>query len=392
MRALKKTVIFGVIIALAASVSGCNLFPKEEEILPPPLTEPPQAEYETYTVTREYIARRVGGIATFRSTSNYDLSFKSGGTLKAIHVSLNDTVKKGQLLMELENESLERSLKRMELDLQNQQLDFENTKKNLESQIEQEKQKLEELKKEYEYKSAPEMQGIVSQKELDDLQKKIKDQEAAIVKAQENYQYQITKLSNNLKKAQMEYEYSKQDYEKTKLVSPIDGIVSTINTNLRIGANVPANQMVIQIQDPNTLYLSYTDDQNAQYFQLNAEVEVQFNNQTYKGIVVQTPTTLAAGSGGNPALLNTVFIKVDELVGKVRANDRANVYLTLAEKENAVVIPRAYLQQVQGRNFVWVLDEEAMVKRERDVEIGINDGTRIEIVKGLEAGEKIVAR
>ena len=74
--------------ALAAiALSGCGLFPEEEEALAPPLKEPAAVTYTTTTVERGTIVDSVTTSGTFISTSTYDLSFeKRSGYLSEINV------------------------------------------------------------------------------------------------------------------------------------------------------------------------------------------------------------------------------------------------------------------------------------------------------------------
>ena len=59
--------VFLVIILLVIGLSGCYLFPKEEEVLAPPLIEPPEITYETLEATRGTIEKKITASGTFVS-------------------------------------------------------------------------------------------------------------------------------------------------------------------------------------------------------------------------------------------------------------------------------------------------------------------------------------
>lgn len=68
-----------------------------------------------------------------------------------------------------------------------------------------------------------------------------------------------------------------------------------------------------------------------------------------------------------------------------------SVTIITQRKENVVVIPPSALGTHIGRTYVQVIDNEGN-RREVDVEIGQQTSTLIEIVKGLEPGQKVVGR
>jgi RND family efflux transporter MFP subunit len=72
-----------------------------------------------------------------------------------------------------------------------------------------------------------------------------------------------------------------------------------------------------------------------------------------------------------------------------------SVLVTDFSVASAVTVPASLVQQdVEGADFVWVLEgegEEAVV-RKRTVELGMSSGDRMLVERGLEVGERIVAK
>ena len=99
--------VFLVIILLVIGLSGCYLFPKEEEVLAPPLIEPPEITYETLGATRGTIEKKITASGTFVSIEQGNMFFKNrGGRLKKVYVKVGDIVEKGDLLAELDSGDL----------------------------------------------------------------------------------------------------------------------------------------------------------------------------------------------------------------------------------------------------------------------------------------------
>jgi len=56
-----------------------------------------------------------------------------------------------------------------------------------------------------------------------------------------------------------------------------------------------------------------------------------------------------------------------------------------------VVIPPSALRTLSGRYYVQVVEADG-TKREVDVEVGQQTATQVEIIKGLEPGQKVVGK
>ena len=76
--------------------------------------------------------------------------------------------------------------------------------------------------------------------------------------------------------------------------------------------------------------------------------------------------------------------------GTLVSGSFAEVYLIGADRSNTIAVPVKALTEELGSFFVYVqLDDECYAKRR--VEPGISDGCNIEILSGLNEGEKVVA-
>lgn len=75
--------------------------------------------------------------------------------------------------------------------------------------------------------------------------------------------------------------------------------------------------------------------------------------------------------------------------GAVIPGSFAEVYLLGADRQGVVSVPLASLYEQQGQKFIFIrLDEDCYEKR--PVTLGGNDGSRVEIVSGLNPGEMVV--
>lgn len=81
----------------------------------------------------------------------------------------------------------------------------------------------------------------------------------------------------------------------------------------------------------------------------------------------------AASERGNKSLLKPMMT--------------ANVEIVLAERDDVLTVPSEAVVRKAGKNTVTVMDGAA--PREVDVEVGLNDGTRTEILSGLAEGQTV---
>lgn len=317
------------------TLSGCGLFPEEEEALAPPLKEPAAVTYTTTKVERGTIVDSVTASGTFISTSTYDLSFeKRSGYLSEITVKPGDTVTKGQLLARLDTDELESEIQ---------------------------KQKLVVEKAQIAYNAAKNAEGAT------------KD---SIRMAQIDYQLQKIQLD------EMQDELTKQ-----YIYAPIDGVVSYIS-NPGIGEYIAARSTLMRVVDPTSLQIECTGDKVSD-FQLGKDVVVTLGDTEYAGKVVMTSadSPTAAMEKGEP------FIRVeitDELPEGNLLGESVSVELIKEQKDDVLILPRNVVSLYSGESYVQVLENG--VKKERVIETGIKNVTSIEVVSGLEEGEEVIIK
>ena len=68
-----------------------------------------------------------------------------------------------------------------------------------------------------------------------------------------------------------------------------------------------------------------------------------------------------------------------------------DVYLLARPREEAITVPLSALTEEQGLRFVYLQLEDEVFKKQ-EVKVGQNDGSRVEILSGLEPGDRVVTR
>ncbi len=315
-------------------LAGCALFPKEEEVLAPPLMKPVEVSYSTVKAKREDIVKTIQGSASFVSTESKYVYFSArGGRLKAIHVKQGDKVKKGDLLAELYTDEVESQIQQQELLLRKAQITYQQKK----------------------------------------------DSGAD--------KYELEKASIDSKIAELQLKGLKKQKEQSRLISDAEGTVTYVDTNIGPGDNVNAFQNLVRIANPRDLYLAYSGT-DLSSFPMGAKVDVTIDDKVYEGQVISTPANVP--SDAEESLKEQIGISVKDLPKDVEMGDDAKIALILDESKGAIVLPKQAVRNYMGRKYVNILEDG--LNNERDVETGIETATEVEIRKGVEEGEEIILR
>ncbi len=327
---MMSLIVFAV--ALCSLFTGCYLLPEEEETLEAPTLTVKEVTYTTYTVETGDIERWESGTGYFASTNNETLLFGKSGTMQKIYVRSGDTVTEGQLLAELDTEDIA-------------------------DQIEYQEYVVEKAKLNY-YAQAENGYG---------------------------YSTQIAKLDYDYQQKQLDKLYAQA--ENSAIYAPMDGVV-TYTASLSAGDYVEADRAIVTVADPTQLIILYAPENVDEiYTGMTLDITLKNDEQSYTGTVVQTPADIPAGASDED--LTNIHIELDETPDFASIGTSVNIEILLEKKENVIALPSKYLSKVSTRYYVRVLVDG--LPEERDVTVGMNNGSLYEITGGLEPGEELVA-
>lgn len=327
-----------VMLAASLALTGCSLLPLEEEALQPPLVQPAEEELDIVDAAKGNIQTFLKGTANFVSASMDTLSFKeSGGRLKSINVTVGQEVKAGDLLAELETGDLELQIRLQQLNVERARL---------------------------QYNQARASGAIATDLRLREI---------------------------DLERESMLLESMESRLDQSQLYSPISGIVSFVES-LNAGDFINAYQSIVTIADPSKMQLTYVAANTKDLLPVEAgmPVSLKYKGKDYKGKVLQSPSGLPLAASDAKAERNsvTIIIGMDDEPGGAQIGHSAELTIELQKRENVIVLPRAAIRSYMGRSYVQVAEGDR--RKEVDVEVGLTTPTEVEIVRGLEEGQKII--
>lgn len=101
-------------------------------------------------------------------------------------------------------------------------------------------------------------------------------------------------------------------------------------------------------------------------------------------------------SYGRSAEVNNSYIPVIfefNNTGDIVQGSFADIYLITKERPNVITVPITALTEEQGLHYIYIQEEkDADCYKKREVQLGQEDGERVEILEGLKGGEKVVVR
>lgn len=337
--ALKRAVALSALALMLLLAAGCGLAPPAPEAELINLIEPPKlSKKPEFTVARATIETKATATGKLMSQRQEQLRFRGeSGRIAQVLAGAGDQVKQGQVIAILDTGSLEDQLERKDIE--------------------------------------------VRQAELSMIEKLRDDSRPAI-------QRELDKL--NFELITKEREKLREQLEAAKLRAPFAGTLVSftkeegdmINAYEAVGTIADLDKLVVAVKFSSSDLASIVP---------GMEAAVQINLAgSFAGRVSRLPLDSAA-AGKENSLDGYVLIELDEFPSDVKAGTPLSAAVITERRENAVLIPPAALRTVSGRNYVQVVDAQGN-KREVDVEVGLSTATAVEIVKGLEPGQKVLGK
>lgn len=184
------------------------------------------------------------------------------------------------------------------------------------------------------------------------------------------------------------------DVSRQKIVtSPLNGFLK--NILIKKGDYVEVGQPLATVTQNRRLRLRA--DVPERYFNAvpgisGANFRLTYGEQqTFYRLSDMNGSLVSRGQSADAASHYVPIIFEFDNTGNIIPGSMAEVNLLGAPRENVLSIPRTSLTEEQGVFFVYVKVSDHGYKK-TEVETGANDGTRVEIKRGLKSGDEVVTR
>lgn len=353
-------------------------------------------------VTRGDVARSVIATGKIQPITKVEVKSKASGIVEKLYVDINDRVKKGQNLAQLDQQEIED-----QVDAQRAQLaSAEANVTTYEANVEQDKVNaaapdLPMYKATLDRNLEMQREGIVSKQTLDDANR---DYLAALTK-RDSSRAQIGVDTAKLKQARAQVLQSQaslkqleQQFAYTTILAPMDGVIlsrdvemgDAVSSILVLGSTAT---LVMTVGDTSEVYVQgKVDEADIAHVYLGqpARIKVEsFRDRMFSGKV-----TKIAPMGVEKDNVTTfeVRVSINNPGGELKANMTANAEILLDEHKGVLTVPEnAVVYDGQRNASIDVPDKSKKDGSRRiPVKAGISNGSVTEIVSGLKEGDQVI--
>lgn len=322
-----------------------------------------QITYNYVTVLRDTVSLTARISCTYRETQSQEVSFSSTGkVVSKVYVSEGDYVKKGDLLVELQADSLEKDIARLEYNIARNKLllSYLDTNEDIDRQ-------------------AQWVSYLFGQYLSDDANQEALDRIHA------NYEKQRENYNDTIEFDEMDLKAKKKELKESRIYAQFDGLVYDIKDRLQ-GSTSKDGEVIMTIVDNSECIFEAKSPQYAHLFKEGEVYELPINYGTTSGVFEITPFNM---SEWGDVQTFTVLSSPDNVSLDVGAFGTMTIASMSAE--NVLCLPKGTVFDADGKQYVYVVNSDNM-REVKFIETGLVGDTSIEIVSGLSEGEKVVKK
>ena len=344
------------------------------------LSEGPTVQAQTEKVAPRVIQSSVLASGKLVHDEEVKLMTEEIGRVTAIHVEEGARVKRGDLVLQIDDQRLraavdqnEASVRMQEIAIQRQQLHVDN----LRTQWER-------------------TRGLHDRNLID---------EDSFVTATNNLEIAEVDLRSSresLQQARAQLEQAQDRLSKTRVYSPIDGTVTTLDikvgeTAISSSTNIPGSNLMT-IANPASIHTEVNVDEadiaNVSIGQKARVYAIAYPDRPVEGVVdaIAVSAKVAEGQQGQSFAIKVRLLNPEKITLRPGMTCRAEIFT--ASKDDALAVPIQAILVEEDLTSNEIRREVFVVRAGRAakvaVEVGLSDDTYQEIVSGVSTGDEVV--
>lgn len=370
--------IFSKLIVLCLLIAGGFYYWQSSK------QQPTTMSYLSETVKRADVEETVSAVGSLSPAQLVSVGAQVTGQIKNFHVTLGQSVKKGDLIAEINAQQQQNTLASVQSQLASQM-----------AQLDSKTFVLETAKKTYEREKALWKRDATSKRELNSAKADLLSAEAG-----------IKALQAEIKQSQIRLDTEKTNLGYTRITAPIDGTI--VSSSVEAGQTLNASQSsptLVQIADLSTMLIKMQIAE-ADAVRVKAGMPVVLNTLGNNEEKIRTTllsvdpglTHLSRGSYNNNSDVsdNAIYYygraKVSNADGRLRVGMTVLGNIIIRQAKDVLTVPSQAVKHNDAGAFVRVLTQENGIEivTDKPVSVGLSDGTKTEITQGLTEGERVV--
>lgn len=334
---------------------------------------------------------------TVQPMTTVQLSPLESGVVERIVAEEGTSVKRGDVILELSNNSLSMQILQSEADLAEKQNILRNTLISMEQErlsLRQEKLQLDlevsRAKRAYEQNENLYRENLIAREEYlqakENYELAQRKRELVLERQKQDSLYrtsQVVQMEESLRSMQLNMQLIRQRVDNLKVKAPIDGEVGMLDAVL--GQSLAQGANIGQVNNLST-------------YKVQAQVDEHYIDRVMTGLVAsferqETEYEMQLRKV-YPEVRNGQF-KADfrftsEAPENIRSGQTYYLNLQLGQPSEAILIPRGSFYQTTGGRWIYVLDAAGERAYRREIRIGRQNPQYYEVVEGLQAGERVI--
>lgn len=340
----------------------------------------PAAEPRTTPVTRGSVEQTVLATGVLEASALVNVGAEVSGRINTLHVGLGDSVKRGELIAEIDSLEQENAVRAAEAALASAEAQKRIQEANA-RQAEQTLARSQQLRE----------QNLIAASEL----------EAAEIAA-EVATAQVEQFAAQILQAQVAVESARLDLERTKVTAPSDGTIVAVMVDEGQTVNAASDApTIVKIANLDTMIVK-AEISEADVPRVEPGQRVYFtilgmpDNQIDATLLDVEPAPDSISTETETNASGAVYYNGRFMVPNpdhtLRIGMTAEVTIVLDEAQDVLVVPSAALSTVgPDTKIVRVYDPQSGEIERRDVTVGLDNNITAEITDGLSEGELIIA-
>jgi len=394
MKKSRKALIVGVLVLLVvAGVWGFTALTGASTTVDPA---------KIAVVERGTMRRSVVATGKVEPITKVEIKSKANGIIEKLYVDVDQVVQPGQVLAELDRENLTARLRQARANLQAAEAAQEGAVAQLKKdEIQAQSPDVAFAKRNAERAQQLFDQKLVSQSNLDDARSALEQAVNRQQAAQGQLVISRAKVSEavaNIAQARAAVENAEEDLANATIRAPIRATVLTrdvevgspVSSILNQGAN---GTLVFTLGDIDRVFVRGKVDE-ADIGRVRLDQAASITAESFRDRVFQGRVTQISPIGVDKDNVTTFEVKVsiDNPGKELKANMTANAEIILEEFPGSVLVPEAAVFYDNRHNAsVDLLDAASRTGHRRvPVQVGVGNGTRMQIVRGVNPGDKVV--
>ncbi len=359
-----------------------------EAATPTPL--PPAVSYEKtlYPVERGSIAEQyeLNGVVTPRIQDR--LFFRASGYISRAPFKGGDSVKKGDVLAELQIEDFLNQLQQAEIDLETAQINLVNQQKAREYATERAKHQVNLAQLSLEQARA----SGANQYQLGIAEENLALSQLALQEATDQV---MTYEEQAVKRNQLVVDRLNSQIAERQIVAPYDGVL--FYHNLVPGMAIEAFEEVMTIGDPGELVIrtervyeltKKLNEETEVWLFLNSDDEEGYPLQFLPNFIPTSATEEAADTSQTSGDFFYFAMPEPPDLSLIPVGKPVKVQAITGRKDDALILPKAAIREFGGLKFIIVREGEK--QRRIEVQTGLESTGGIEVIGDIQEGDQVV--